>query len=187
MAHWDEIFEDSNNDENEQRKKVCENRIKKVQAFLKNSRTRQWDVVSVEFGEQLFRDKNFNYHSMDKSYSIEEIKQMKGLNYGDYELCYFHHAVILTHFDFRKSSKIKTLTIIPIQTRYRPNSFKLEAKYHKFLEYDSYLLLDRISTIGIERISLTKSLNLGNTKQLVQVNPKSIVELKKEIKKLYQL
>ena len=187
MAHWEEMFDDSNNDVNEQRKQVCEDRIRKAQAFLKNSRARQWDVISVEFGEQLFRDKHFNYHAMDKSYSVEEIKHMKGLNYGDYELCYFHHAVILTHFDFRKSPKVKTLTIIPIQTRYRPNSFKLEAKYHNFLEYDSYLLLDRISTIGIERINLTKSLSLGNNKQLVQINPKSIVSIKKEIKELYQL
>jgi len=187
VAHWDEMFDDSNNDVNEQRKKVCEDRIRKTQDFLKNSRARQWDIISIEFGEQLFRDKNFNYHPMDKSYSLEKIKQMHGLNYGSYELSYFHHAVILTHFDFRKSNKIKTLTIIPIQTRYRPNSFKLEAKYHKFLEYDSYLLLDRISTIGIERINSSKSLSLGNSKQLSQVNSQTIASLKKGIKELYQL
>ena len=187
MAHWEEMYNDSNNDITEQRKQVSEDRIRKVQSFLKNSRARQWDVISVEFGNQLFRDKNFNYHAMDKSYSIEEIKDMKGLNYGDYELCYFHHAVILTHFDFQRSSKVKTLTIIPIQTKYRPNSFKLEAKYHKFLEYDSHLLIDRISTIGIERINTSKSLNLGNKKQLIQINPQSIISIKKEIKKLFQL
>ena len=60
MAHWDEMFDDSSNDVNEQRKNVCENRIKKAQEFLKQNRARQWNVLSIEFGEQLFRDKNFN-------------------------------------------------------------------------------------------------------------------------------
>ena len=78
MAHWDEMFDDSNNNENEQRKKVCEDRIRKAQEFLKQNRTRQWNVLSIEFGEQLFRDKNFNYHGMDKIHSIEDIKEMRG-------------------------------------------------------------------------------------------------------------
>ena len=186
MAYWEEMYEDNNNI-NETLKNDCERHIQKIQNFLRSKAIKQWNVVSVEFGEQLFRDRNFNYHSMDKNYLLQEIKDMKGLNYGSYELCYFHHAVILSHIDMKKIKTLKTLTVIPIQTKYRPNSFKLKSKYNKFLEYDSHLLLDSISTIGIERINIEKSLKLTNSNRLAQVNPKDLMGIKNEIKKLYNL
>lgn len=166
MAHWDEMFDDSSNDVNEQRKKVCENRIRKSQEFLKQNRARQWNVLSIEFGEQLFRDKNFNYHGMDKIHSIEDVKEMRGLNYGNYELCYFHHAIVITPINIRLIDKIKTLTILPIQTNYRYNSYVLKAQHNRFLEYDSHVLLDDITTIGIERVNIEKTKKLGNGNQL---------------------
>ena len=187
MAYWEEMYEENNNSINENLKNDCERRIQKIQNFLHNNTARQWSIISVEFGEQLFRDRNFNYHSMDKNYLLQEIKDMKGLNYGNYELCYFHHAIILSNIDTRKIKKLKTLTVIPIQTKYRPNSFKLESKYNKFLEYDSHLLLDSISTIGIERINIEKSLKLSNSNRLTQVNPRDLIEIKNAIKKLYNL
>jgi len=184
MAYWDEMFEDSNNDENEQRKKVCENRIKKAQDFLKQNKARQWNVLSIEFGEQLFRDKNFNYHGMNKTYSVGEVKEMKGLNYGNYELSYFHHAIVITPINIRLIDKIKTLTVIPIQTKYRYRSYVLKAQHNRFLEYDSHVLLDDITTIGIERINVEKTKNLGNANQLALlsvVDQKLIKDKLKEV------
>jgi len=166
MARWDEMFDDGNQQINEQRKEVCEARIREVQQFLKHSKVRQWNVVSVEFGAQLFRDKNFNYHDLEKSYSVQDIRDMRGLNYGSYELCYFHHAIVVTPISIRHIDKIKTLTVIPIQTRYRPNSYVVEAKHNRFLEYDSYALLDSITTIGIERINIDKTKNMRFPNQL---------------------
>lgn len=184
MAHWEEMFDDSNNDVNEQRKQVCEDRIRKAQAFLKNSKVRQWNVLSVEFGEQLFRDKHFNYHAMDKTHSISDIKEMRGLNYGNYELCYFHHAIVVTPVNIRLIDKIKTLTVIPIQTNYRYNSYVLKSKHNRFLEYDSHVLLDDITTVGIERVNIEKTKSLGNANQLALlsvVDQKLIKDKLKEV------
>lgn len=182
MAHWEEMFDDSNNDVNEQRKQVCEDRIRKAQAFLKNSKVRQWNVLSVEFGEQLFRDKHFNYHAMDKTHSISDIKEMRGLNYGNYELCYFHHAIVVTPVNIRLMHKIKTLTVIPIQTNYRPNSYEIQAKNNRFLEYNSYALLDNITTVGIERINISKTQSLGNSNQLALLSVVAQKEIQEKLK-----
>lgn len=184
MAHWDEMFDDSSNDVNEQRKKVCENRIRKAQEFLKQSRARQWNVLSIEFGEQLFRDKNFNYHGMDKTHSVGDIKEMKGLNYGNYELCYFHHAIVVTPVNIRLIHKIKTLTVIPIQTNYRPNSYVIQAKNNRFLEYNSHALLDNITTIGIERLNIPKTKNLGSGNQLALLSVVAQKEIQDNLKKV---
>jgi hypothetical protein len=187
MARWDELFDDNNQQINEQRKEVCEARIREVQKFFKKHRVRQWNIVSVEFGEQLFKDKNFNYHPLSKQYSIADVQTMRGLNYGSYELSYFHHAVILSTVDTTKLDKVKTLTVIPIQTKFRPNSFVLRAKYNRFVEYDSHLLIDSVTTIGIERIDMQKSLNLGAVRQLAQVNPIDLKELKASLKEMFGL
>jgi len=166
MAYWEEMYEENNNSINENLKNDCERRIQKIQNFLHNNTARQWSIISVEFGEQLFRDRNFNYHSMDKNYLLQEIKDMKGLNYGNYELCYFHHAIVVTPINIRLIDKIKTLTILPIQTNYRYNSYVLKAQHNRFLEYDSHVLLDDITTIGIERVNIEKTKKLGNGNQL---------------------
>lgn len=166
MAYWDELFDENNQHKNDQYKEASEARIKEVQQFLKHTKARQWNVVSVEFGEQLFRDKHFNYHPMDKSYSVQEVKDMRGLNYGSYELCYFHHAIVVTPINIRHIDKIKTLTVIPIQTKYRQNSYVVEAKHNRFLEYDSHALLDSITTVGVERINIDKTKNMGFSNQL---------------------
>jgi len=186
MNDLDNIYDDGQ-DKPSQEQLDREFYIHKAQNFLKKTFARQWNVISIEFGEQLFRDKNFNYHSLNTEYSIREIKDKKGLNYGTYELSYFHHAIILTQIDLKKIERIKTLTVIPIQTKFRPKSFKLKAQYNRFLEYDSHLLLDSISTIGIERINIIKTQNLSRSNQLAQVNPKDLIEIKTEIKKLYNL
>lgn len=187
MAHWDEIFDDSNNDLNEQRKKVCEDRIEEVQNFLKKYNARQWSVVSVEFGEQLFKDKHFNYHSMDREYSILKIKEMKGLNYGTYELSYFHHAIILRPFELDDIRRTKTITVIPIQTNHRKKSFKILSKYNRFLEKDSHLLLDSVTTIGMERINIGKTKNMAHGNRLSELNPRDLIEVKKQLKTILGL
>jgi hypothetical protein len=184
MARWDELFDDNNQQINEQRKEACEARIREVQQFLKRSKARQWNVVSVEFGEQLFRDKHFNYHALEKSYSVQDIRDMRGLNYGSYELCYFHHAIVVTPISIRHIDKIKTLTVVPIQTKYRFDSYVLKAQHNRFLEYDSHVLLDSITTIGVERINIDKTKNMGFPNQLALISVVDQKAIKEELKKV---
>jgi len=187
MAHWEELYSDSNQTVNEERKKICENRIQEVQNFLLTHKARQWNVISVEFGEQLFKDKYFNYHPMEKEYSIKEIKEMRGLNYGSYELSYFHHAIILRPFKLTDIERNKTLTVIPIQTNFRKKSFKLLQRFNTFLEKDSHLLLDSVTTIGIERINIKKTKNMARGNRLAELNPRDLIEVKKQLKQVLGL
>lgn len=182
MGLLEELNDDNNKKINEERKDICEERIKRAQSFLKNYKARQWSIVSIEFGDQLFKDRYFKYHPMNKEYSIEEIKNMKGLNYGSYELSYFHHAVILRPFSLDDIERNKTITVIPIQTNFRKKSFKLLQKFNSFLEKESHLLLDSITTVGVERINIKKTKDMAKGNRLAELNPRDLIEVKKQLK-----
>ena len=80
------------------------------------------------------------------------MKNKKGLNFGSHEFSYKHDAVILEDIPFKYVNKLTTLLVAPISSTQRRNSILLEKKFYPFLQNDSYILLNSITNIGIEKI-----------------------------------
>lgn len=192
MPRYEEFFEDGvNGDDGEQAqlKKQTDEKIKAVQNFLKGYKASRWRFVFVGFGEQLIKDKNQRYYPKNESWSIAQMELKKGRNYGSHEFSYDHLAVILSEIHNKYTFKLEKIVVAPIVTRPRRNSVKLEAQYHRFLEYDSYIDLESIQHISLERIKISESkrrLLRGQT-QLPIASPVAITETKRGLGEMFDL
>ena len=95
MGLLNELYEESENDYSKQQKIEVENKISKIQNFFKTNKISKWHIVVVGFGDHLLKDRNLKYRKLKDTFSVEEMKNFKGLNYGEYEFCYEHMAWII--------------------------------------------------------------------------------------------
>lgn len=189
MSLLDEMYEDGQNNRQEELKKINTDAIKRVQSFLKSAKATRWKFVYLGFGNQLIKDEEQKFYEKDKIYSIQEMEQVKGLNYGNYEFSFDHFAIILSEVHERYMSKTEKLIVAPIITKKRRNTIKLEQKFHSFLNYDSYIDLESIQHISLERIKIKESKRrlLSSRKELPIASPIVITNVKKELKRIFDL
>jgi mRNA-degrading endonuclease toxin of MazEF toxin-antitoxin module len=188
MALIDEMFDDMNEDFNDKCKKSVEDKISQTQSFFRKYNITRWRFVFVDFGEQLLKDYNGNYYKDNDTFSLREMKKSRGKNFGSYELSYPHKAIILSEIHKKYLGSLKTIMVAPITTKQRANSVKIEKKYHDFLEYDSYIQLDNLRHISLERVDLgvTKRRLLQHNKGYL-ATPILINNIKKALKKMFDL
>ena len=188
MALIDEMFDDMEDNFNERCKQSVEKRISQTQQFIRKYKITRWKFVAVDFGEQLLKDYNGNYHKDNDTFTLAEMKKAKGKNFGSYELSYLHTSIILSEIHKNYLTNLKTIVVAPITTKWRPNSIKIEKKYHDFLEYDSYIQLDNLRHIGLERIDLgvTKKYLLRNNQGFI-ATPILINNIKKSLRIMFDL
>lgn len=114
------------------------------------------------------------------------MKNIKGLNYGEYEFCYNHMALILSDIHHKYINNIKNVIVVPISSTKRKNSILLEKKYNNFLSDDSYILLDNIKHVGLERINIKDTkLHFKNT--FNPIAPVIITNVKNSLKKMFDI
>ena len=184
MSLLEELYEESKKNDSDKQKKEVENKILKVQSFLKENTISKWHIIDIDFGDHLLKDKMMKYRSMEDNFTVQDMKNCKGLNYGEYEFCYEHMAVILSDIHHKYINTIKSIIVAPISSTKRKNSVFLEKKFNRFLLNDSYILIDNIQHISLERI------NVKNTKQILQgrytpLSPTVINDVKKSLKKVF--
>lgn len=190
MSLLDEMYEDSQSDKQTELEAIHKNDIKRVQDFLNEYKARKYNIVNVGFGSPLIKDSHGKYHDLDKKFSIQEIKKLKGLNYGSHEFSYKHDAVILEDIHLKHIYKTTTLLVAPISSTQRRNSVLLEKKYYPFLERDSYILLNNITNIGIEKIytgDTKRRLSRQGQKILYDLRPQAQTEVKEVLTKIFSL
>jgi len=188
MALIDEMFEDMNENFNDMCKQKVEEKISQTQSFFRKYNITRWRFVYVDFGEQLLKDYNGNYFKDADSFSLKEMKKNRGKNFGSYELSYLHASIILSEIHKKYLTSLKTIIVAPITTRPRSNSIKIEKKYHDFLEYDSYIQLDNLRHISLERVDLavTKRRLLRHNEGYLST-PILINDVKKALKNMFDL
>jgi len=186
LSLFEELYEESKENDSNKQKEEVENKISKVQFFLKKNTISKWYIVDIDFGEHLLKDKMMKYRSIEDNFTVKDMKNCKGLNYGEYEFCYEHMAVILSDIHHKYIDTVKSIIVAPISSTKRKNSVLLEKNFNKFLLNDSYILIDNIQHISLERI------NIKNTKQFLQgrytpLSPKAINDVKKSLKKVFDM
>ena len=186
MSLIDELYEDSKQSYSDNQKDEVERKISKTQAFLKDHKISKWHIVVVGFGEHLLKDQNFIYRNIEDSFTVKDMKSFKGLNFGEYEFCYEHMALILSDVHHKYIENLKNIIVVPISSTKRKNSILLEKKYNNFLLNDSYILLDNIKHISLERINIKESKRIFNN-NFRPVSPVIIDGVKDTLKKIFDI
>lgn len=186
LSLLNELYEESEQNYSDEQKKEVEDKILKIQSFLEDNKISKWHIVVVGFGEHLLKDSNLQYRNTKDSFTVEDMKSFKGLNYGEYEFCYDHMALILSDIHHKYISNIKNIIVVPISSTKRKNSILIEKKYNTFLLNDSYILLDSIKHVSLERI------NIKETKRIFRnsfkpVSPVIINSVKSSLKKMFDI
>jgi len=181
-----ELYEESENDYSKQQKIEVENKISKIQNFFKTNKISKWHIVVVGFGDHLLKDRNLKYRKLKDTFSVEEMKNFKGLNYGEYEFCYEHMALIISDIHHKYISNIKNIIVVPISSTKRKNSVLIEKKYNKFLLNDSYILLDNIKHISLERINIKETKRILNN-HYKPIAPVIVDNIKNSLKKTFDI
>ncbi len=186
MALLDEMYDDIENKHSIKEKSEIDSKISKVQSFLLNNRISKWYIVSVSFGDHLLKNNNNIYRNAKDSFSVEDMKTKKGLNYGEYEFCYDHMAVILSDVHHKYINDINSIIVVPISSTRRKNSILMEKEFNNFLSNDSYILLDKIRHISLERINIKKTQEIFKT-SFKQITPVVVNKLKDSFKELLDI
>lgn len=189
MGFIDELYEDGQDSRQEKLRKLIEDDIYRAQKFLKESSATRWRFIFIGFGDQLIKDKQQKFYEKGKTYTIAEMERVKGLNYGSYEFSYDHFAIILSDIHKKYVLRIEKLIVAPIITKQRRNTIKIEKRFHSFLEYDSYIDLESIQHISLERIKIKESKRrlLKGRKDLPIASPVLITQVKDELKRVFDL
>ena len=190
MALLDELYEDAQTGKQATLEKLHRSEIVTVQNMLREYRVQRYSIVNVGFGAPLIKDEFGTYHELDKSFTIAEMKTLKGLNYGSHEFAFRHDAVILENIHLKYVHKITTLLVAPISSTRRKNSILLEKRFYPFLEKDSYILLGNLANIGIEKIytkDTKRRLSKPGQKSLYGLRTPAQIKLKQTLKKLLTL
>lgn len=182
----DELNEESEEIYFLEQKKQITDKILKVQSFLKNNTISKWHIVVVEFGDHLLKDSNLKYRNIKDSFTVETMKNLKGLNYGEYEFCYEHMALILSDIHHKYINNLKSIVVVPISSTKRKNSILIEKRFNNFLLNDSYILLDNIKHISLERINTKKTERILNNRYK-PISPVLIEDVKNSLKKSFDI
>ncbi len=157
MSLLDEMYEYGQSDRQKELENIHQSEMHQVQNLFKEFNVKRYNIVHVGFGNPLIKNESGKYHELDKEFTITEMKNKKGLNFGSHEFSYKHDAVILEDIPLKYVNKLTTLLVAPISSTKRRNSILLEKKYYPFLQNDSYILLNSITNIGIEKIYISNT------------------------------
>jgi len=181
MSLLDELYDDYEKNQQEKLKQIHEHDIRQAQNLLRECHAKRYNIINVGFGSPLIKDEMGKYLDGETEFSINEMKRKKGLNYGSHEFSYQHDAVILEAINLKYINKINTLLVAPISSTKRRNSVLMEKKFYPFLERDSYILLESITNIGVEKIYLKDT-----KRRLAYQGSKHLFELREPLQKEIQ-
>jgi mRNA-degrading endonuclease toxin of MazEF toxin-antitoxin module len=186
MSYFDELYEENKQQDSAKRKSEVEDKIINIQEFFKKNKISKWHVVIVAFGDHLLKDEKLRYRDIKDSFTVEEMKDKNGLNFGEYEFCYEHMAIILSDIHHKYIDEVRSIVVAPISSTKRKNSVLIEKKFNTFLLNDSYILLDNIQHISLERIKIKETNRIFN-KIFRPVAPVIIQNVKDTLNKMFDI
>ena len=197
MARIDDIAEDNNYFNDNSLIERIKQQTLDVKNFIKMNKIGQYFVVYVDFGEKLtqkYENNKLISRNPNEKVSIKEMLEFKGYNCGFNEFRYTHMAVILSsiHHKYLLSPRDKhySLLVAPISSSKKANSYlELNLKYHKWLENPSFILLDKITHISLEKINinLTKNLYKKNQNNSIFLTSRDVLNLKDKLKEIFDI
>jgi hypothetical protein len=195
MALIDDIANDNNYYNDSILIERVQNQIFNVKEFIKANKVGQYFVVYVDFGEKLTQKENLSPRNPNDTVSIKEMFENKGYNCGFNEFRYTHMAVILSSIHHKyllsKRDKHYSLLVAPISSNSKRivNSIFLEKKLNNWLDNDSYILLDNITHISLEKINLQKTKNIykNNRNIPIQIVSQKVKEIKEKLKEIFDI
>jgi len=197
MALIDELIEESEYEENRILIDRVKSQIIEVKKFIKELKIGQYFVVYVDFGEKLtqkYENSKILPRNPNDKVSVKEMFELKGYNCGFNEFRYTHMAVILSsiHHKYLLSKKDKhySLLVAPISSNARRTRYSVKIPKTNWLDYDSYILLDNITHISLEKINIKqtiKSIYEKNKNIPVQLTPNIVSNIKDTIKNIFDI
>lgn len=175
--------------------------IEELKKELSKKGLKRFAYIKVELGtpyyllndenDELYRklldDKNIKEYN--QKFTCDDLKDLKGINYGKYELSFLHPAILLTNIPSGRLPP-NNVIIVPIVSS-TENSKKYKSSFHDFeisqvynnslanpfLDNDSIIRVGEIRTIGIERINIKATLKgQGNFKLLWKKDREKLIE-----------
>lgn len=160
--------------------------IKQIRDELTKMCVTQWSLVYANFGVSLWHIENRDeYSGID--INLPFIKNVKGINYGQYETPTLHPCVILNKMTKTDKEFGKTIIVAPITSvtgkplRY---DVHIEARRNPFLLNDSYVRLSSMKSIGYERIDMKTTQRATKRNTLYLLDTISREAVKKEISEM---
>jgi mRNA-degrading endonuclease toxin of MazEF toxin-antitoxin module len=195
MGLVDEIAQESHYFNNSSLIERVKNQIIDVKKFIKKLKIGQYFVVYVDFGEKLTQNKNLLPRNPNDLVSIKEMFESKGYNCGFNEFRYTHMAVILSSIHHKyllsKRDKHYSVLVAPISSNSKRiiHSISLEKRLNNWLDNDSYILLDNITHISLEKINISKTKNLYKNNQNIpiQIASEKVKEIKTKLKIIFDI
>ena len=184
------LLDDMIDKEQEKRKEDIVEKIKSVREFIDSYGISKWNILYVNFGDHLLKNRKMLYRGSDERFSVGEMKKLSGLNYGEYEFCYDHMAVVLSDIHHKYIDKLGSIIVAPISSTMKRNSVILEKKYNSYLENDSYVLLDNMQHISIERVDIRQTkryLSKSGAFKVSKLSQKAIKDAKEQLKSIFGL
>jgi hypothetical protein len=132
---------------------------------------------SDENNKRLLENKNIQEYNCQ--FDCQDLKNLKGINYGRFELSFLHPAILITNIPKGKLPP-NNVMVVPIVSA-TDKSKKFKSSYHDFeihkeyngnlanpfLDNPSILRLGELRTIGVERINIRETLKIDNTFKLL--------------------
>ena len=198
MSLIDEIIEDNSYFNDNSLIERVKRQILDVKKFIKENKIGQYFVVYVDFGEKLtqkYEDNKLLPRNPNDKVSIKEMFETKGYNCGFNEFRYTHMAVILSSIHHKyllgKRDRHYSLLVAPISSSAKRviHSVQLTKQLNNWLSNDSYILLDNITHISLEKIniSMTKSLYKNNKNIPIQIVSEKVKEIKNRLKVIFDI
>lgn len=176
---------------------VPNERIVAVLKFLTDNHFGRWTFAKANFGE------NFQWTKSDKSepnyariqkqghFTLQDIENMKGINYGQFEFGASHHCIIAMPI----YPRARTLLVLPItslkgKTPSDSRDIVIIKEEYPFLLNDSIIHISRVQEIGLERFSIKdmdKYFLRPTNKMPYVLSNKHITESKKILKSLFDI
>jgi len=196
MPLIDEIAEDSNYFNDNSLVERIQKQIIEVKHFIKENKIGQYFVVYVDFGEKLTQKYEHNKllaRNPNDKVSVKEMFELKGYNCGFNEFRYTHMAVILSSIHHKylleKRDRHYSLLVAPISSSSKRIKYSVKIPKTNWLDYDSYILLDNITHISLEKIniSMTKNLYKNNKNIPIQLTPNIVNNIKNTLKEIFDI
>ena len=197
MSLIDEIAEDNNYFNDNSLVERVKKQIIEVKKFIKENKIGQYFVVYVDFGEKLtqkYENNKLLPRNPNDRASVKEMFEAKGYNCGFNEFRYTHMAVILSSIHHKylleKRDRHYSLLVAPISSNSKRTRYSITIPKTNWLDYDSYILLDNIAHISLEKININKTINFiykKNKNIPVQLTPNIVDNIKNTLKEIFDI
>lgn len=146
-----------------------------------------WSFVYANFGTPFNIMKEMD-DIVDKKISFMAIEELKGVNYGKFEHAYMHPCIIISKKQ-HNPKLFNVVTVIPLTSastkKPLPDDILIKQEVNTFLEFDSFLIMSKVTTIGLERLDIDYTLRKTKRHTAPVLNNDDRKRVKEKFEEIY--